>query len=44
MDHSQRREYFGSDDTPEMHGIALVPRMHCAFISEGLSDHVAVFA
>lgn len=30
------------DDTPGVHGIALVPGMHRAFISQGLSDHVAM--
>ena len=29
-------------DTPGVHGIALVPGMHRAFISEGLSDKVAI--
>lgn len=29
-------------DTPGVHGIALVPGIHRAFISQGLSDHVAM--
>lgn len=29
-------------DTPGVHGIALVPTMHRAFISQGLNDHVAM--
>ena len=29
-------------DTPGVHGIALVPMMHRAFISQGLSGHVAI--
>ncbi len=29
-------------DTPGVHGVALVPGMRRAFISEGLSDHVAI--